>query len=360
MRKSAVAEKRVFLSQSDFPVSTLTEALRIPKALADNFAGGDTPPHDVAMALDLSPTSSQWRMLAGCALAYGLTTASFSAERIALTDLGRRIVMPTAEGDERVAAIEALMRPRIMRDFFQRYEKNKFPRDDIAKNVLMQMDIPRDRTESCLQILVKNGKDFGIIRETKTGPFVALDTMQLARQRSAPPTESGSENIETCDTNVLAIPVDPNVASAAAMNNRVFISHGRNRKIVDQLKTVIGYGNFEPVVSVDNETVSKPLSDKVLDDMRTCSFAVIHVDEEEVLLDQAGEKHVSLNQNVLIEIGAALALHKNRFVLLVKEGLQLPSNLHGLYQCRYSGDTLDFDATMRLLKAFNDFRKKPN
>ncbi|HZP61315.1 MAG TPA: TIR domain-containing protein, partial [Opitutaceae bacterium] len=134
----------------------------------------------------------------------------------------------------------------------------------------------------------------------------------------------------------------------------------RNRKIVDQLKTVIGYGNFEPVVSVDNETVSKPLSDKVLDDMRTCSFAVIHVDEEEVLLDQAGEKHVSLNQNVLIEIGAALALHKNRFVLLVKEGLQLPSNLHGLYQCRYSGDTLDFDATMRLLKAFNDFRKKPN
>jgi predicted nucleotide-binding protein len=157
----------------------------------------------------------------------------------------------------------------------------------------------------------------------------------------------------------LPLPLDPKSTNSAVMNNRVFISHGKNRKIVEQLKTVIGYGNFEPVVSVDNETVSKPLSDKVLDDMRSCSFAVIHVEEESVLLDSAGEKHVSLNQNVLIEIGAALALHKSRFVLLVKEGLQLPTNLQGLYQCRYTGDTLDFDATMRLLKAFNEFRGKP-
>lgn len=361
MSKSATAEKRAFLSQSDFPVATLTEALRIPRALADNFAGGDTPPHDVALAIELSPTSSQWRMLAGCALAYGLTTASFSAERIALTDLGRRIVMPTAEGDDRIASIEALLRPRIMKDFFQRYDKNKFPRDDIAKNVLAQMGIPRDRVDSYLQILVTNGKDSGIVRETKTGPFVALESSSITRSPSAVPAQDRGEEGKqpAADSNVLPLTLDPNFTSAAVMNNRVFISHGKNRKIVDQLKTVIGYGNFEPVVSIDNESVSKPLSDKVLDGMRSCSFAVIHVEEENVLLDSAGEKHISLNQNVLIEIGAALALHRNRFVLLVKEGVQLPSNLQGLYQCRYSGDTLDFDATMKLLKAFNEFRGKP-
>src|SRR5207244_3150722 len=105
---------------------------------------------DVAMALELSPTSSQWRMLAGCALAYGLTTASFSAERIALSDLGRRIVAPTVEGDDHRAMIEAMMRPRVLRDFFQRYDRNKFPRDEIVKNVLAQMGIPRDRLDACL------------------------------------------------------------------------------------------------------------------------------------------------------------------------------------------------------------------
>jgi Predicted nucleotide-binding protein containing TIR-like domain len=277
----AAAEKRAFLSQSDFPVATLKDALRIPQALADNFAGGDTPPHDVAMALGLSPTSSQWRMLAGCALAYGLTTGSFSAERIALTDLGRRVVMPTIEGDDRVAAVEAVLRPRILKEFFQRYDKNKFPRDEIAKNVLAQMGIPRDRVDTCLEILVTNGKDFGLVRDTKTGPFVALESSSIAKPPGASVTQNLSEvTQEVTDNNVLPLPLDPKATGASPMNNRVFISHGKNRKIVDQLKTVIGYGNFEPVVSVDNETVSKPLSDKVLDDMRSCSFAVIHVEEE--------------------------------------------------------------------------------
>jgi len=289
-------------------------------------------------------------MLAGCALAYGLTTASFSAERIGLSELGKRTVSPTIEGDDQAAALEALLKPRIQREFFQRYDKNKFPKEDIAKNVLVELGIPRDRVDNCLAILAENGREFGLIRDTKTGPFVAID---VAPKR---PTTQLHENDEQETTNVLPIPLETKPATAAALNNRVFISHGKNRKILEQLKTVISYGNFEPVVSVDNETVSKPIPDKVLDDMRSTAFAVIHIEDEKTLLDEAGEKHVYLNQNVLIEIGAAMALHKGRFVLLVKDGVQLPSNLQGLYQCRYAGETLDFDATMRLLKAFNDFR----
>jgi hypothetical protein len=353
-----MVEKRTQLSQSDFPIDTLAEATRVARALSDNFAGGPAAPHDVAIAIDLSPTGSQWRMVAGCALAYGLTTGSFSAEHIELSDLGRRVVAPTAEGDDQIAGIEAMLRPRIIREFFQKYDKNKFPRDDIAKNVLSQMGIPRDRLDRCLEILIHNGKSFGVIRDTRTGPFVALGTGPQPKQNQSPITEEDEGNTAN-PSNVLPIPVEPKSGGASALNNRVFISHGKNCKIVDQLKTVIGYGNFEPVVSVDSETVSKPLSDKVLDDMRSCSFAVIHVEDEMSLLDTSGEKHVHLNQNVLVEIGAALALHRNRFVLLVKEGVQLPSNLQGLYQCRYSGDTLDFDATMKLLKAFNEFRGRP-
>ncbi|WP_080964250.1 TIR domain-containing protein [Rhodopseudomonas palustris] len=346
------AEKRTNLSQSDFPSATLRDALRLPRALIENYAGGPAAPHDVALAIELSPTSSQWRMLAGCALAYGLTTGSFSADRIGVSDLGRRIIAPTTEGDDFSASVEAIMKPRIQREFFQKYDKNKFPREEIAKNVLAQLGIPRDRIDSCLNILIENGKEHRIVRETKTGLFVAVESTSRRHQQNP------LEEDEPEATNVLPIPLDSKAATAAALNNRVFISHGKNRKILEQLKTVISYGNFEPVVSIDNETASKPIPDKVLDDMRSSAFAVIHIEDEKTLLDEAGEKHVYLNQNVLVEIGAAMALHKGRFVLLVKEGVQLPSNLQGLYQCRYSGDTLDFDATMRLLKAFNDFRGK--
>jgi len=44
-------------------------------------------------------------------------------------------------------------------------------------------------------------------------------------------------------------------------------------------------------------------------------------------------------------------------LLLVERGLTLPSNLQGLNEVRYDGDRLDYEATMKLLKAFNDFRK---
>ena len=46
-----------------------------------------------------------------------------------------------------------------------------------------------------------------------------------------------------------------------------------------------------------------------------------------------------------------------KFILLVEEGLQLPSNLQqGLYECRYTGGELSGGATMKLLKAFNEFK----
>lgn len=69
-----------------------------------------------------------------------------------------------------------------------------------------------------------------------------------------------------------------------------------------------------------------------------------------------GKEQKVLNPNVLIEIGAALALYKRNFILLVEKGVQLPSNLQGLYEVRYEGGKLDYEATMKLLRAFSDFR----
>ena len=50
-----------------------------------------------------------------------------------------------------------------------------------------------------------------------------------------------------------------------------------------------------------------------------------------------------------------MALYRRNFILLVEEGVSLPSNLQGLYECRYEGSKLDMEATMKLLKAFNTF-----
>jgi predicted nucleotide-binding protein len=94
------------------------------------------------------------------------------------------------------------------------------------------------------------------------------------------------------------------------------------------------YGELEPVISVERTSVSKPVPEKVLDDMRTSGAAIIHVDADRTVTDKEGTEHVLLNPNVLIEIGAAMAFYGRRFILLVREGVKLPSNLQGLFEVR--------------------------
>jgi hypothetical protein len=142
---------------------------------------------------------------------------------------------------------------------------------------------------------------------------------------------------------------------APERGNRVFITHGKNLKILEQVKELVAFGKFEPVVAKERETSAKPVPDKVMDDMRGCQAAVIHVGVDGVLFGGDGKEVPQINGNVLIEIGAAMALYGRNFILLVEDGVKLPSNLQGLYECRYSGDELNMPATMKLLKAFNTF-----
>jgi hypothetical protein len=67
-------------------------------------------------------------------------------------------------------------------------------------------------------------------------------------------------------------------------------------------------------------------------------------------------EQMKINDNVLIEIGAAMALYGKKVILLVEGGVTLPSNLQGLYRCEFAGDRLEYESTMKLLKTFSQFR----
>lgn len=354
--------KRTRISQSDFPNFSLEEALRIPLGLWEHYAGKATAPHNVAMALNLSPTSGSWRNLCGASLAYGLTEGGYNASEISLTDLGRRAVAPTSEGEDSVALQEAALKPRILGEFFRHYDRAKFPRDDIAANVLIQKGIPKDRADNVLSLLKRNGEYVGFIKQTKTGPFVSLDVAQTVANRSLQqPEMDDDDGLQSEPDFTPATMMSPAAAASAVVTdigntNRVFITHGKNHAILDQIKEVVELGGFEPIISTRTETAAKPIPDKVMDDMRSCSAAVIHVGSEGVLTDVDGKEHPQINPNVLIEIGAAMALYRGRFILVVEQGVSLPSNLQGLYESRYTGSAIEFQAGMRILKALRGLK----
>lgn len=136
---------------------------------------------------------------------------------------------------------------------------------------------------------------------------------------------------------------------------RIFISHGKNMDIVDQIKTLIELANLEYEIAVEKETSAIPIPDKVFGAMRRCNSAVICVSADENDKKEDGE--YVINQNVLIEIGSAFVLYDKRVILVWDKRLKIPSNLQGLYRCEFTGDDLSWSTGIKLMKALNEFKK---
>lgn len=358
-----IEKKRTRIPQSSVPLLSLSEALKIAQALYDNFASNPTAPILLAQAVGVSPGSSNWRDLTGASSAYGLTTGAYNSDKIGITDLAKKIIAPTVEGAEIQARVEAMLKPETLNKFFNKYNNAKLPRDIIIENVLREeFSVPQEKVSSVLSLLKENGKYTGIFRETKTGTFILIDNPEpIVDIKTADDSIVDVEEIPAELAEKLDI-VKPNTSTPPKPQNpyekpKVFISHGKNKKIVNQLKEIVTFGQFEPIVSVENETTAIPVPDKVFNDMRQCFAGIIHIESEEEFLDKDGNKQFKLNENVLIEIGAAIAFYNKRFILLCEKNVKLPSNLQGLYRCNYEGPQLDYEATMKLLKTFNEIRE---
>jgi len=354
--------KLVKVRQSDVPRHTIDEALRVGRALSDQYGKQPTRPLEVAKAMGMAPTTGKFETLTGASIAYGFTEGGSRADVISLTDLGRRVLAPQEEGDDLRAKREALLIPRVCKEFLEKYDGSPLPRQDIGRNVLEGMGVPAPATERTMKLIVESADELGLIDDINGKKYANLRPSGAPVIEAIDDPELGHEADDDEETAPgdppkfqPVIPTAPE-PEPTTVNRKVFISHGKDKAIVNQLKELLVYGDFEPVVSVEIETTSKPVPDKVMDDMRACAAGIIHVGMERKVTDEDGAEHQMLNQNVLIEIGAALALYDGKFILLVEQGTTVPSNLQGLYQVRYEGTKLDGDSTLKLLKAFKNFK----
>ncbi|MGB6008410.1 TIR domain-containing protein [Castellaniella sp.] len=354
---------RSYLSQTEVPAHSLDQALCIAEAIFNNYGGKSTTPLDVAAALDLQPSSSQFRMLAGASIAYGITIGGYNAKEIEVTQLAQRIFRPQEEYDDLSAKREALLKPRVIQEFLNKYANSPLPRESIGVNVLIGLGVPENKAERVQKFILESAHSVGLIRTIKDKQYVQLDkTVSTKVDVDSSGKDVSTEiipqiNLSNDDQKEYVAPSAAPTPAAVVDSRRVFITHGKNTSFIEPIKKLLGFGEMTPVVSAEKHTVSQPVPDKVLDDMRSCHAAIIHVDGERTLMDSEAKEHTVINPNVLIEIGAAMALYGRRFVLLVRNGIQLPSNLQGLFEVRYEGDSLDGNATIRLLEAINDMKK---
>lgn len=357
---------RKYLSQTDVPGSNLEEATRIPKAIFDNYAGDPTTPLKVASAVDMQPSSSHFRQLCGASIAYGLTNGGYNAETIEVTELAKKLFKPLSEGEDHSAKITAFLKPRVINEFMTKYDGSPLPKDNIAYNVLEEMGVPDNKTKEVLGLILSTADELGLTMEIKGKKYISIDYENEPENNSETTDELVDELEESNDKIHKDSNLQPEVKEVhekADKSNldeklkRVFITHGKNKDFLEPIKKLLSFGELEAVVSVEKQSVSRPVPEKVMTDMRSCGAAIIHVTDEQKLMDSEAKEQIVMNPNVLIEIGAAMALYGKRFILLVKEGVSLPSNLQGLFEVRYSNDTLDGVTTIKLLEAINELKK---
>jgi predicted nucleotide-binding protein len=324
----------------------------------------------VAQVKSVNKSISDARKVAAY-ITWGLVTRE--GTKLKLTDRGTRLARQPEQEQEVFLEIVGGKTPyRSAIEWAYHAEMDAIDTNDVSAHWHEHhVDAVADANENTLRdnavcfFYVAEAAGLGELVLGRRGNPTRLDINRQAVQQfvdagpTTPPWEEAEEVDETTSEGEITeeeVPADPTPEvpdPTEAM--RVFISHGSNHAVVEQIEIMLGLADFEAEIAEAEETAAIPVSKKVLGAMRRCQAGIIAVTVDESRKDD--EDNYVLNENVLIEIGAAFVLYDERVVLLWDKRLDVPSNLQGLYRCEFEGDELSWTAGMKLMKAIKGFKK---
>lgn len=337
--KQTLRPKRSRISQSDIPTFSLEEALKLPRAIIENYAGHPSTPMQVASALNIKPDSRRFRDLCGSAIAYELTSGGYNAKKISVLPLAKKIISPLEVGEEIIAKREAALKPRIIGEFLRKYDGSPLPRRDIASNVLGEMRVPRERADSIYNMIIDTAGSIGVVKTIQGKQYIELDVIQPVGGSE----EVGSENEISEEARESIVP--PDIAgqgiSKRELGKSIFIAHGKNKKPLEQLKKILDQFKVPYKVAVDEPNLGRPISSKVKEIMESCNCAILIFTADEEFFDKEGESTWRPSENVAYELGAANYLYDNKIVILKEEGVEFPSNFSDIGYISFIKDQLE-------------------
>lgn len=343
-----------------FPKDPLLRVLPIAETIWTQNAGNPMPMLDLAAAIKSSPNSSSYKRLLASSFRYGLTEGSPQTKIITLTNLGRSIVAPTINDDSKASLRKALTNSDAFNKFYSMFNDKPIPRQDILKNTLANpiesggYGLLRDDVPDFVRVIMKNIEDYGLAQDISGTTYLRLNKLS-PKTEIQQEIETIIENEQLVENNGISENIEKTISPQQTKQQpTVFISHSKNENILDQLKTILEFGDINYTIAEDVETSAIPIPDKIFGLMRECNCAIINVSADEEMRQDGNYR---INENVLIEVGAAFVHYDKRVILLVDKRLKLPSNLQGLYRCEYEGDELSFTVAMKLQKALTEFKK---
>jgi predicted nucleotide-binding protein len=332
-------------SGSEFPKHSLKSALRVAFALEEKNSGNPMPPTDVAIALQKSPGSSDFRVLLSSAIKYGLTTGSYNQSKVALTELARDIVAPTSDEAKSKALFQSALTPPLFRSIFGSYKGKKVPDMQFFQNALVRdFGVSRDQVTRCAAIFYENADYLGLIRQATTGKWLAAElaniTVKEELEDTAEPSTSENAQNNLPEEQLLSSQVSAEIKTPSA-KNAIFLGHGKNRVPLQQLEKFLSEYKISYRVVVDEANRGRPISQKVADSMNECGAAIIIFTADEEFKDVAGQTIFRPSENAIFELGAASALYGSRVVIFKEAGVTFPTNFRDIGYIEFDKDRLD-------------------
>lgn len=343
----APKRKRTYVKQTDVPSQSVDDALRVARALADEYGKQPTRPIDVAKAMDLTPSAGPFKTITGASIAYGFTEGGYNAEKISLTDLGRRAIAPTEEGDDLKAKREGFLRPRVINEFMTKYDGSKVPSEQIAENVLESMGVAEAHTKRTLSVILKGAEKLGLLTDFSGKPWVNLDaTLQQPvndELEDEPEAEVADLDLGAEDSEEEGeLPSSPNSESGAKKRpNVLFVGHGKNKKPLNQLTGLLDKLKIPYRVAESEPNKGRPIPVKVRETMDQCGAGILIFSADEELFDKDGEPVWKNSENVGHELGAAAVMYDDRIIIFKEEGVSLASNYESIGYIEFEKNKLD-------------------
>jgi hypothetical protein len=190
--KKGDAKKR---TQRPYPAVPFEEALPLAEAI-QRFASGERVRRLTLLGkLQKNPNSGGTRMLITNAGRYGLTTGSYAAEWLALTDLGKVVTSPdTPTRDKRAAEFTlAIENIEPFKFLYEQYKTKRLPSHEVMKDALRESGQQIPDPQECIDIFIVDAKYLGLLStiagaETLLPIDHVLDEAPVARD-TTPTTE---------------------------------------------------------------------------------------------------------------------------------------------------------------------------
>jgi predicted nucleotide-binding protein with TIR-like domain len=342
---AAPKKRRTYVKQTDVPSQSVDDALRVARALADEYGKQPTRPIDVAKAMGLTPSAGPFKTITGASIAYGFTEGGYNAENIALTELGRRAIAPTEEGDDLRAKREGFLRPRVINEFMTKYNGSKVPSEKIAENVLESMGVAEAHTKRTLKVILEGAEKLGLLTDFSGKPWVNLDaTLQQPADTEAEEEPREGEDGPDNDASEDTFDPPPQVDGEPEPKKRpnvLFVGHGKNKKPLSQLTGLLDKLKIPYRVAQSEPNKGRPIPVKVRETMEQCGAGILIFSADEELFDKDGEPVWKNSENVGHELGAAAVMYDDRIIIFKEEAVSLASNYESIGYIEFEKNKLD-------------------